>query len=68
MDKNLKLFFFLQFKTDTPVILEQGQGHQTWNEFLDPKHGYKDAKFEKPHLNSVCEKAHDKVFVKSGKK
>ena len=50
------------------MILEQGQGHQTWNEFLDPKHGYKDAKFEKPHLNSVCEKAHDKVFVKSGKK
>ena len=45
---------------------KQGQGHQTWFELVDLKQGYNDGKFEKPRLNSVCKKANDKVFVKSG--
>ena len=48
------------------MTLKQGQGHQTWYELVDPKQGYNNAKFEKPRLNSVCEKVSDKVFVKSG--
>ena len=28
--------------------------------------GYDNAKFEKPQVNSVCEKAYDKDFVRSG--
>ena len=47
------------------MTLKQNQGHQTWGELVDPKQGYNDKKFKKPHLNSVCEKA-NKVFVKSG--
>ena len=31
-----------------------------------PKQGYDNAKFEKPHLNSVCGKANNKGFVKQG--
>ena len=48
--------------------MQQGQGHQIWYELVDPKQGYNNVKFEKPHLNSVCQKANDyfdKVFVKS---
>ena len=37
----------------THVTLEQGQGHQTWYELVDPKQGYDYAKFEKPCMNSV---------------
>ena len=48
------------------MILKQGQGHQTWYELVNPKQGYDNAKFEKPRLNSVREKANDKV-VKSKK-
>ena len=49
-----------------PRLLKQGQGHQTCYELVDQKQGYNNAKFEKPHLNSVCEKANDKDLVKSG--
>ena len=48
------------------MTLKQGHGHQTWYELVDPKQGYNNAKFEKPRLNSVHEKANDKDFVKSG--
>ena len=34
------------YDSDTPVALNQGQGHQTWYEFVDPKQGYNSAKFE----------------------
>ena len=54
------------YDSDTPVTLKKGQGHQTWYELIDPKHGYNNAKFEKSCLNRICEKANDKVFVKSG--
>ena len=48
------------------MTLKQSQGHKNCNENLDPKQGYHPAMFEKSHLNSVREKASDKVFVKSG--
>ena len=57
-DKNLK--GNLQF-----VILTN-QGHPTRYELVDPKQGYYYVKFERPHLNSVCEKANINIFVKSG--
>ena len=63
VDKNLKIN--LQFDSDTPVTLKQGQGHQTWYELVESKQGYNNAKFEKSCLNSVCERANDEVFVQS---
>ena len=54
------------YDSDTPVILKQGQGHQTWYELVNPKQDYNNAKFQKPHLNSVCEKANDNTFVIPG--
>ena len=56
--------------TDTPVTLKQGQGHQTRYESVDPTKCYNNAKFQKPHLSSLPERANDKsfwVFFKSGK-
>ena len=49
------------------MTLKQGQSHQTWHESVDSKQGYNQAKFEKPRINSVCEKGNDKVFVRLGK-
>ena len=46
VDKNLKKQFAV-YDSDTPVTLKQGQGHQTWYEFLDPKQGHNKAKFFK---------------------
>ena len=46
------------------MTLKQGQDHQTWHELADE--GYNNAKFEKLGLNSVHERANNKVFVKSG--
>ena len=48
--------------SDTPVILTQG--HQTCYELVDLNHGYKHVRFERPHFNSVGQKANLKVFVK----
>ena len=28
------------YDSDIPVTLKEGQGHQTWHELVDPKHGY----------------------------
>ena len=50
----------------TPVTLKQDRGHQTWYELADPKQVYDNAKFEKSRLNSLRERANDKVFLKSG--
>ena len=33
------------------------QGYQTWYKLLDPNQGYDHAKFERPALNSVQQKA-----------
>ena len=38
---------------DVPVTLKQGQGHQTWNELLDPKQGHNYVKFERLPLHSA---------------
>ena len=43
----------------THLTMKQGQGHQSWQELVDPKQGYNKAKFGKPRLNSVDEKAKD---------
>ena len=51
---------FAVYVSDTPVTLEQGQGHETWWKLVDPKQGNNNAKFEKPYLNSVREKVNDK--------
>ena len=40
---------FAAYDSNTPVTSKQGQGHQTWYEFVN-KQGYNNAKFEKPHL------------------
>ena len=48
--------------------MKQGQGHQTWYELVDSKQGYNKAKFEKPHLNSVHEKAKVLVMIKKSLK
>ena len=48
------------------MTLKQSQGHQAWYELVDLKLGYNHAKLEKPRLNSVLEKTHKTVFVKSG--
>ena len=59
---------FAVHDSDTSVSLKQGQGNQSWYELVDSKHGYNNINFEKPCLNSVCGKANDKAFVKSGNK
>ena len=46
--------------------LETRSGSSKLYELVDSKQGYNNAKFEKPCLNSVHEKANNKVFVKSG--
>ena len=38
------------------MTLQQGQGHQTWNELVDPKQGYDNAKFEKKKKKNSLEK------------
>ena len=43
--------------SDTPVTLKQGQGHQTYNDNVYPKHGYNSAKFERSCFHGVWEKA-----------
>ena len=47
------------------MTLKLGQDHQTWYDLLDPKQGFDHAKFERPPLHSVSQKANIKVFVKS---
>ena len=42
--------------------LKQSQGHQTYNENIDPKQGYNHAVFESPCFNSVQDKRNVQVF------
>ena len=54
--------------SDTPVTLKQSQGHQIYNQNVDPKQGYNHAKFERPCCKyDVWEKANAKVFSFSNK-
>ena len=55
---------FVVYDSDTPVTLKQGQRNQTWYKLVDPKQGYYNAKFEEPRLNSVHERAHDRIWSK----
>ena len=49
------------------MTLKSGQGHQTWYELPDNEQDCNHAMFERPplKLNSACQKANVKVFVKS---
>ena len=40
------------------MTLKQSQGHQTYNENVNPKQGYNHAKFEGSCFNGVREKAY----------
>ena len=44
------------------MTLKQSQGHQLYNENVDPEQGYNHAKFEWSRYNSVREKGNVKVF------
>ena len=48
------------------MTLKQGKHYQTWYELVDPEQDYNNAKFERPPLHSVRQKANLKVLVKSG--
>ena len=56
-----------QLKHCTFFLFLKGQGHQTWSKLLDLKQGYNHAKFERPPLNSVRQKAKLK-FLSNKKK
>ena len=47
---------FAVYISDTPVTLKQSQGHQTYNDNVDPKQGYNHAKFERSCFNGVQKK------------
>ena len=44
---------FEVYTADTSVALKQSQGHQTYNDNVDPKQVYNHAKFERSCCNSV---------------
>ena len=44
------------YASDTPVTLKQGQGHQPWYRFIDPKQSCDHAKFERLCLKNVPNK------------
>ena len=45
--------------------MKYGQGHQPWQELLDPKQGSNQKQFERPPLNHVHQRANFQVLVKS---
>ena len=54
---------FAVYISDTSVTLIQSQGHQTYNNNIDPMYGYYNhAKFERSCFNSVHEKANVEFF------
>ena len=55
----------LQFMLLTPAFFKRGHGHQTWYESVDQEQSCDHVKFERPHLNSVQEKANFTILVKS---
>ena len=55
---------FAVYNSNIPVTLKQGQSHKIWYELVDPKQAYNHTKFEKPHFDSVREKANVKgLFI-----
>ena len=59
---------FELYISDIHVTLKQSQGHQSYNDNVDPKQGYHHAKFERSCFNGFCEKVNVKVFFKWGNK
>ena len=49
--------------SDIPVTLNQGQGHHTCNDSVDPTQGYSHAKFDRSCFNGVREKGNVKVCL-----
>ena len=66
MDNNEIQKQFAVYNYDYSVIFKQGQDHQPWYELVDCQQSRNSTSFEKPRLNSVREKANDKVIVKLG--
>ena len=63
MDKNLNYkALFAVYISDTHVTLKQSQGHQTYNENVDPEQGYNHTKCLRSCFKSVREKSTVKVF------
>ena len=48
--------------SETPVTLQQSQGHEAYNDNVYPNQGYNHAKFKNFYTNGVREKAIIKVF------
>ena len=46
------------------MALKQSQGHQTYNENVDPMYGYNHAKLERSRFNGIQEKDNVNVFSK----
>ena len=57
---------FAVYISDIPVTLKQSQGHQSYNDNVDPKQGYNHAKFERFCVNGVQENAIVKAFFTRG--
>ena len=53
---------FTVYISDIPVTLKQSQGHQTYNDNVDSKHGYNHAKYESSFFDGVQEKTNVKDF------
>ena len=47
------------------MTLKQSQGHQTYNDNVDSKHGYNHAKYESSFFDGVQEKTNVKVCFTS---
>ena len=56
---------FAVYISDTSVTLKQSEGHQPYNDNVDPKQGYNHEKCERSCFNGVQEKTNVKVFVHS---
>ena len=46
---------FAVYDSNTPVILKQGYGHQTWYPLVYSKQGYNNAKIEEKNLLEQCQ-------------
>ena len=52
---------FAVYISDKPVTLKR-QGHQTYNDNVDPKQGYNHAKFERSCFTGVQENVNARFF------
>ena len=54
---------FAVYISDTPGTWKQSLGHKPYNDNVNPKQGYNHAKFQRPCLNGVREKANVIIFL-----